>query len=95
MLVAKFGASKKAIEDAAWASGRGTMGKHYCVLPEPDLIAQAAGHLNRAHYTSQLGLNPEDWPEFREMALMLWPDLDNALEQLEMDNLTSSLNLRT
>ncbi|KAL0024452.1 hypothetical protein WJX77_005400 [Trebouxia sp. C0004] len=94
MLVAKFGASKKAIEDAAWASGRGTMGKHYCVLPEPDLIAQAAGHLNRAHYTSQLGLNPEDWPEFREMALMLWPDLDNALEQLEMDNLTSSLGLR-
>ncbi len=53
-------------------------------LPEPDLIAQAAGHLNRAHYTSQLGLNPEDWPEFREMALMLWPDLDDALQQLEM-----------
>ena len=35
MLVAKFGASKKAIEDAAWASGRGTMGKHYCVVSAP------------------------------------------------------------
>ena len=35
MLVAKFGASKKAIEDAAWASGRGTMGKHYCVVSQP------------------------------------------------------------
>ena len=52
-------------------------------LPEPDLVAQAAGHLTCAHYTSQLGLNHEEWPEFREMALMLWPDLDNALKQLE------------
>jgi hypothetical protein len=48
-------------------------------LPEPDLIAQAAGHLNRAHYASQLGLNPEEWPEFREMALMLWPMLLSSL----------------
>ena len=60
-------------------------------LPEPDLIAQAAGHLNRAHYTSQLGLNPEDWPDFREVALILWPDLDNALEQLEMESIGPDL----
>ena len=52
-------------------------------LPEPDLIAQAAGYLNRGYYASQLGLNPEEWPEFREMALMLWPDLDSQLEQFE------------
>ena len=52
-------------------------------LPSPDLIAQAAGYLNRANYFSRLGLNPEDLPEFREMALMLWPQLEAEYEQLK------------
>ena len=64
-------------------------------LPEPDLIVQAAGHLNRAHYTSQLGLNPAEWPEFREMAQMLWPDLDNALKQLEEVSIGFAADLTT
>ena len=53
-------------------------------IPSPTIIAQAAGFLNRANYFSRMGLDPENMPEFREMAQMLWPLLEEELEQLRM-----------
>ena len=51
--------------------------------PDPNVIAQAAGHLDRDSFFSRLGLTPEEMPEFREMALMLWSQLEDEIQQLK------------
>lgn len=48
----------------------------------PDLVAQAAGHLERDNYVSDLGLNPEYKEEFKEMVSLLWTTLQSQVEQI-------------
>ena len=49
-------------------------------IAPPDVVSQAAGHLLRNAYMT---LDPLERPEFKEMALMLFPHLDEQLEQLK------------
>jgi len=48
-----------------------------------DLVAQAAGHLDRDNYVSDLGLNPEYMEEFKEMFSLLWTTLKSQVEQIK------------
>ena len=52
-------------------------------IPAPDVVAQAAGHLSRNAYYSYMTLDPLERPEFREMALMLFPHLEEQLAELK------------
>ena len=50
-------------------------------MHHPDLVAQAAGHLDRDNYVSDLGLSPEHMEEFKEMVSLLWTTLKSQVEQ--------------
>ena len=56
----------------------------------PDLVAQAAGHLDRDNYVSDLGLNPEYMEEFKEMVNLLWTTLKSQIEQIKQVGQTIS-----
>lgn len=49
----------------------------------PDLVAQAAGHLDRDNCVSNLGLNPEHMEEFKDMVSLLWTTLKSQVEQIK------------
>ena len=48
----------------------------------PDLIAQAAGYIDRDNYVNPLGLDPDDTTRFREMSDSLFSWLPSQVEQL-------------
>ena len=48
----------------------------------PDLVAQAAGFLDRDNYVNELGIDPDHNEKFRAMADTLWSWLPSQVEQL-------------
>ena len=48
----------------------------------PDLVAQAAGYLDREDYAPNLGLDPDEIDEFKDMSNLLWAWLPSQVEQL-------------
>ena len=48
----------------------------------PDLVAQAAGHIDRDNYVFDRGLDPDDIEEFRQLSRLLWSWLQSNVDQL-------------
>ncbi|KAL0018353.1 hypothetical protein WJX79_006177, partial [Trebouxia sp. C0005] len=93
-LVLTFGTDLKWIEKAEWFSDLSTFDRHYEKVHHPDLVAQAAGHLDRDNYVSELGLNPEHMEEFRDMVALLWTTLKSQMEQIKQLNLSGDKRKR-
>lgn len=54
----------------------------FAQVHHPDLVAQAAGHIDRDNYVFNRGLDPDDIGEFRDMTNLLWAWLQSQVDQL-------------